>query len=184
MMMTIFKPTLMFSIQYSFGKIVVHQLVIDEIERWQRPGSKKYNKFGPGLLSDALGYCRACEIKFTEPAELERKKHHSIISAIENKIAEDEKSAPTSTADKDLLMLAKKHKAKLATQEQTLRTLSKRVIGAEMLLSFEDLIIDILEQKLMTKVEVLAGLETLARFNEKLRQEGKPKLMNALKTQP
>jgi hypothetical protein len=179
-MMTIFKPSIMFSATYSFGKLVVHQLVIEEIERWLRPESKKYKKFGKGLIEDALGYCRGMEVKFRTPAEQERKKYHGIMSGIESRLSDNQKSASASTTDKDLLVFAKKNNAKLATQEVTLRSLSKGVIGEDMLLSFEDLVVDAFSQTLLTKDEVLSELDTLSRYNESLRADGKTVIMIAL----
>jgi hypothetical protein len=179
-MMTIFKPSIMFSATYSFGKLVVHQFVIEEIERWLRPESKKYKKFGKGLIEDALGYCRGMEVKFRTPAEQERKKYHGIMSGIESRLSDNQKSASASTTDKDLLVFAKKNNAKLATQEVTLRSLSKGVIGEDMLLSFEDLVVDAFSQTLLTKDEVLSELDTLSRYNESLRADGKTVIMIAL----
>ena len=180
MMMTIFKPSIMFGATYSFGKLVVHQLVIGEIEQWLRPESKKNKKFGRGLIEDALGYCRDMEVKFKVPAEQERKKYHGIMSGIESRLSDNQKSASASAADKDLLVFAKKNNAKLATQELTLRSLTKGVIGEDMLLSFEDLVVDVFSQKLLTKDEVLRDLDTLSRYNESLRADGKAMLMAAL----
>jgi len=95
-------------------------------------------------------------------------------------LSENQKSASASAADKDLLVFAKKNNAKLATQELTLRSLTKGVIGEDMLLSFEDLVVDVFSQKLLTKDEVLRDLDTLSRYNESLRADGKAMLMAAL----
>jgi hypothetical protein len=57
-MMTLFKPLIMFGGKFSLGKVVVHKSVIDEIESWKKPGHQKLKKFGEQILDDILGWLR------------------------------------------------------------------------------------------------------------------------------
>ena len=40
-LMTLFKPTVMFAALYSFGKIKVHQCVIDQLQNWVDKNNQK-----------------------------------------------------------------------------------------------------------------------------------------------
>jgi len=179
-MMTIFKPSVMFTCKYTFGELAVHKSVISEIEKWLRPDSRKLKKFGKPLIEDALRYCSHLETDFQEPALAERGKYHRIMSGLENSLSESEKGMPTSTVDKDLLLYAKKHNASLATQEQTLRSLGKKMIEHHRILSFEDLVVDVIRQNLLTETEVRGDIEKLTRMGENLRNDGRQKIETAL----
>ncbi|MCX6116739.1 MAG: hypothetical protein NT027_04300 [Proteobacteria bacterium] len=179
-MMSIFKPSVMFKCKYTFGELAVHKSAITEIERWLRPDSKKLKKFGKPLIEDALRYCSSLETDFQEPALAEREKYHRIMSGLENGLLAAEKGMPTSTVDKDLLLYAKKHNASLATQEQTLRSLGRKVIAHDRILSFEDLVVDAIRQKLLTESEVRSDIDTLTRMGESLRTDGQHKIEAAL----
>ena len=179
-MMAIFKPTIMFKKKYSFGDLIVHQSVINEIERWQRSGSRKLAKFGEGLLKDALKYCYQFQGAIKEPAEAEKTKSFGIFSAIENRPSANQKGAPTSSTDKYLLLLAKKNDAKLATQEHTLQLLGARVLGKDGILSFEDLSIDLFAQGHMDKKIIEDGIDALQRMGESLRADGRRKILAAI----
>lgn len=173
MLMTTFCQTKMFDSKYSFGELEVHVSVIDELERWITRRGAKFTKFGQGLIEDALRYSRQHTGKLKELSDGERTKSHKTLAAMESRISPESKGADTSTTDKDLLTLAWKNKARLATQERTMRSLALRSLGKDALLSFEEMVVDLHKAGVLSTKEVKDGLDNLARFNESLRTDGK-----------
>jgi hypothetical protein len=80
----------------------------------------------------------------------------------------------TSKTDKDLLSLAWKNKANIATQERTMRSVGLRTLGPDRVLSFEELVVDLIQERKITAQDVADGLDALSRMNEKIdSQRGK-----------
>lgn len=179
--MAIFSASKMFNdATYTFGTFQVHEQTIDELRRWLRPGSRKLIKFGKDVIELAIEKSEAAGCGLKNLATDEFRKKALIYDAIETKLAETEKSADTSREDKLVLALADKHKCFLATQETTLRTLAKKVIGSR-LLSFEDLVCDLYGSGQITADDIKDGIGNLDYFKERLRGDQKFKVLAILK---
>lgn len=178
--MTLFDGTTMFNASYTHGNIEVHQSVIDELNGWIFPGSAKVKKFTEYLIRRSIAFCEGCTGNLNELTEPERLRSLAVLNAFEKTLPPGSKGSGTSRTDKELLNLARKNKAKLATQELTLRSLAPRSIPQEHLLSFEDLVADLFIQKVMSTEQILAGIKTLEDFKENLRQEGRKMLYDLL----
>lgn len=173
MMMTLFRPTVMFTATYSFGAIEVHRSVIEELEKWLERKGAKFKKFGQGIIEDALRYSKEHTGRLKELSEEERRKSHKVLAAMESSVSPENKGADTSATDKDLLTLAWKNKAKLATQERTMRAVALRSLGKDALLSFEEMVADLHKSGALSKKDVFDGVDNLNRFGESLRSDGK-----------
>ncbi|MBF0361960.1 MAG: hypothetical protein HQK49_13170 [Oligoflexia bacterium] len=150
---------------YLFGKIFIHQTVYDELSKWQKSVAKK-KKFGEGLINSMLEKCGAMVISEPILAEQEKTKYFHRILLLEKVLEDDEKSADTSSSDKTYLALAIKTKANLATQEKTLRNVSRKVLGEKRVFDFSDMIIDKFHQGQLDKQKVEDGLKNLAHYEE------------------
>jgi rRNA-processing protein FCF1 len=164
---------------YTFGKILIHQTVLDELEIWLRSGSKK-KKFGELFIKSMIDKC--CDLVVEEPvlADVEKTKYFGRIARAEKALSTDQKSSDTSAPDKMYLSIAIKLNANLATQERTLRNISKKAIGEKRLFSFSDMIIDRFKQQSISKDDVLNGFKNLDHYNEHLISGNKQKVLSAI----
>lgn len=165
---------------YSFGKIYVHQTVLAEISEWEYSGAKK-NKFGLGVIKSMITKCEELVLDGPTLADEEKNKIFRRISRVEQQLADEQKSSDTSEPDKMYLAVAHKLRANLATQERTLRSVSKKVIGEDRLFSFADMIIDRCEQKLIDKKKVEEGVDNLAYFDESFIRGNKKRILEEIK---
>jgi rRNA-processing protein FCF1 len=180
-MMTLFKPTKMFSHRYTFGKVVVHQMVIDELESWLQGNSLKKRKFGEHLITDAISHSESNTEDLHELTQSEMQKSIRYLSALESKLGMSEKGSDTSDTDKQMLSLARKNKSALATQELTMRSLAQKTLPGDKLKSFEDMVIELFRGGHLSKQEIKDGLDILFRYNENLLSEGKQSVLELLK---
>jgi rRNA-processing protein FCF1 len=167
-LMVLFKPLVMFTNTYSFAQIEVDQSVIDEMQNWLDRNNKKVQKFTRPIIEQAinLSMTQSGRLKGLTIEEMERS--HKLISAREAALKPEEKGMATSKTDKDLLSLAWKNKVKIATQERTMRSVGARTLGANRILSFEELVVDLIQERKITTQEVNDGLDAIARMNEKI----------------
>ena len=174
MLMVLFKPSVMFTNTYSFGKVEVHQSVIDEMQAWLDRNNKKVIKFTRPIIEQAIALStkQSGRLQSLPPEEMSRS--HRLISTKEASLGPDEKGLATSKTDKDLLAFAWKNKSKIATQERTMRSVGAKTIGSDRILSFEEFVVDLIKEKKITADEVNNGLDTISRMNEKIdAQRGK-----------
>lgn len=181
MMMTLFKPSIMFDHSYSFGKVVIHQLVIDELASWLEGNTLKKRKFGEHLIQDALSKseARAEPLKGLAPAEMQKSVRY--LSVLESKLGMNEKGTDTSDTDKEILSITRKNKAALATQELTMRSLAQKTLPGDKLKSFEDMVIELFKSGKLSKQDIQDGLDNLHRYNENLRTEAKQSVLDLIK---
>lgn len=182
-MMAIFKASVMFDAQYSFGKVEVHSCVIEELESWIKRRGAKLRKFGEPLISIAIEKATKRSGHLKEPTDQEYQKNNSYLTAIETRLAADMKGTDTSRTDKDLVALARKNGACLATQELTLRSLAIRSLTEKRVLSFEEMVVDLFKQGKISAEEVRDGISTLEKMGENLRTEGRKLLNDAIKSE-
>lgn len=178
--MTLFKQSKMFDAEYSFGEVEIHESVLAEIRRWIDHEGKKARKFGAQLLEDAIN--RASDhtgrLRGLDPAEMRRS--FKALSAMEAALEPHEIGSATSRTDKELLTLAWKNRANLATEERTMRSLGKRSLGKDRVFSFANLVVDLLQIGGISRGEVETGLDTLARYDERLPREEENEIRGAM----
>lgn len=158
----------MFTNTYSFGKIEVHQSVIDEMQAWLDRNNKKVQKFTRPIIEQAIALSIKQSGRLVSLTTEEMARSHRMISTKEASLGPEQKGLATSKTDKDLLAFAWKNKSKIATQERTMRSVGAMTIGNDRILSFEELVIDLIEEKKITPNEVSTGLDTISRMNERI----------------
>ena len=167
-LMALFKPSLMFTNNYSFGLVAVDQSVVDEMQNWLDKNNKKTQKFTRPIIENAISLSTHQVGRLMGLTIDEMNRSHKLISSREAALKPEEKGMATSKTDKDLLSLAWKNKAKIATQERTMRSVALRTLGQDRVLSFEELVADLIKERKITAQEVADGLDALNRMNEKL----------------
>lgn len=173
-LMVLFKSTIMFTNTYSFGQIEVHQSVIAEMQAWLDKNNRKAQKFTRPILEQAIALSTDQSGRLRELTSEEMKRSHKMISSKEVSLGPEEKGFATSETDKDLLASAWKNKTKLATQERTMRSIGAKTLGRDRILSFEELVVDLIQERKITAQEVTDGLDAIVRMNEKIdSQRGK-----------
>jgi hypothetical protein len=158
----------MFNNTYSFGKIEVHQSVIDEMQAWLDRNNRKVLKFTRPIIEQAIAFSIKQSGRLSSLTDAEMARSHRIISTKEASLGPEQKGLATSKTDKDLLAYAWKNKSKIATQERTMRSIGALTIGHDRILSFEELIVDLIEETKITTDDVTNGLEAISRMNEKI----------------
>lgn len=165
---------------YSFGKLYVHKTVFDELLKWETSTAKK-SKFGIELIRSMIEKCSDLMIENPVLADAEREKFFRRIGKVEQQLQPDQKSSDTSDPDKMYLAVTLKLNANLATQERTLRSISKKVIGENRLFSFDEMIIDRCKNNLFDKSKVQDGLSNLSHFDENFIKGNKAKILEEIK---
>lgn len=166
---------------YTFGKIFIHQTVLDELSLWLTSGAKK-KKFGTALITSMIQKCGEMVVEKPILAEQEEKKFFSRIRRIELALSDGERSTDTSRPDKMYLSLAMKLSANIATQEKTLRSISQKTIGSKRsVVSFTDMLLDRFKDKKIEPEEIRAGLDNLNHYDEGFIRGNKKKILDAIK---
>ena len=143
-LMTLFKPSVMFAAQYSFGKIKVHQCVIEQLQGWLDRNNQKVKKFTAPIIQDALRLAKTVSQNIKEPTDDQFKRSARYIAGKENSLNPEEKGMATDKVDQLLLILAYVNKAYLATQERTMTSVAKKTLPAGRVIRFEDLVLDLI----------------------------------------
>lgn len=156
----------MFTANYSFGTIKVHQCVIDQLQSWLDKNNKKVQKFNAGNIQIAIKLATAASGGIKEPTDDQFKRSVKIITAKENALNPSEKGMATDTVDQKLLILAYVNKAYLATQERTMTAIGSKTLPSGRILRFEDLVLDLKSIGQLSKDEIQTGLNSLDQFKE------------------
>jgi rRNA-processing protein FCF1 len=175
-LMTLFKSSLMFTANYSFGAVKVHQCVIDQLQSWLDNNNKKIQKFSAELVQQSLQLAKAASRGIKEPTDDQYKRSARYIAGKENGLSPNEKGMATDKVDQLLLILAYVNKAYLATQERTMTSIGKQTLPAGRVIRFEDLVLDLISQNLLSSEDIESGLTTLDHFKEKLDAEKRKKI--------
>lgn len=171
----------MFSETYEFGSVETHQIILDEISRWiNNPKSQKHIKFGKEILEKALELAQGCmgNLQDLTDEELTKKTHQ--YSSLEKKNPPKGAGKETSKEDKHILALAQKNKANIATQDMPLTSLSKRVTGEGRVYDFADMVLDLFNQKKLSKEDIEGGLYNLDHFNDRLSSKDNGRIIKAI----
>ncbi len=180
MMMVLFKPSIMFSNIYSFGHVEIHQSVIDEMQTWIDRNNRKAQKFTKPIIEQAIKLSQQHTGKLKQLTHEEMNRSHRTISSKEAKLEPHQKGFATSKTDKDLLAFAWKNQASLATQERTMRSIGELTLGKDRVISFEELVVDLIKNKKITKTEVTDGISAIENMNEYLHPERAKLIKTAL----
>ncbi len=167
LLMMLFKPSVMFTANYSYGKIKVHQCVVDQLQSWiNKKDSKKVARFTKEIIQDTINACEKLSKGIKEPTRPQFDRSIAYISKVEGELDSSQKGSATDRVDKLLLILAYANKAYLATQENTMTNIAKITLRPERVLRFEDLVLDLINLKLLSKVDIETGLHCLDSFEE------------------
>lgn len=167
-LMTLFKPTVMFAAVYSFGKIKVHQCVIDQLQNWVDKNNQKAKRFSIQILEQAIDLCKSVSKNIKEPTPDQFTRSAAYISKKERSLGSQQKSMATDKTDQLLLILAYVNKAHLATQEKTMTSVGELTLPPGSILRFEDLVLDLIKLNLLVSDDLKSGLYSLDSFKEKL----------------
>ena len=160
--------------------LVGSEMCIRDSTRWiKRPESQKHKKFGKEMLEKARDLALGCmgNIKDLAPDELRKKLHQ--YSSIEKKYPHQGPGKETSKEDKQILALAQKNQANIATLDKPLTALAPRVVGEGRVYDFTDMVIDLFKKGKLTKEEVKDGLHNLAYYDDKLSSKDTAKIIKA-----
>lgn len=158
---------------YSFGEILIHETVFDEISIWPK-SQLKLKKFTAPVIDSMIRKC--AELMESDPvlSPEEKVKYFRWITKTEDMLGDSEKSKSTSNPDKIYLSLAMKSKGNIATHEASLRSITKKTIGESKLFSVGKMIQDRTNNHLIADKQVLLdGLANLAEYDEKLMADDK-----------
>jgi hypothetical protein len=167
-LMTLFKPSVMFSANYTSGKVRVHQCVIDQLQNWIDKKNAKATRLTLPILEKAVSLCKPLSQNIKEPTPEQFKRSARYIANKEIGLPASEKGMATDIVDQKLLILAFVNNATLATQERTMTSIAGKTLPPGRVLRFEDLVLDLLNLSLLTSSDVEVGLESLDHFKEKL----------------
>lgn len=174
--MFLFKASIMFTADYSFGSIEIDTSVIEELQNWINKNNSKLKKFGLPNVQDMINYCNKQTGRLKEPSTAEMTRSKKTLANIESKLPSTNGSA-TSNTDKRLLTMAWKHKAHLVTMDLAVRQTALRSLpSGSKLLSFYDLAEDLFKLKHLSINDITSGLEILAKYNEDLDLDSENKL--------
>jgi tellurite resistance protein len=170
--------TLLEGPDYSFGKLLIHQTVLDEIQSWSK-SSLKIRKFTLPIIQSMISKCASLAVSTPNLSDDEKNKYFRRISRTEDTLGASEKSQATSSSDKMYLALAIKSNGNIATHETSLRSITKKSIGEGRLFSVGRMIEDRKKQGLLTKQDIQDGILNLSHYNECLMNEDN-RVVNAI----
>jgi hypothetical protein len=158
---------------YTFGKLVIHETVLNEIKKWQN-SSLKIKRFTLPIIISMIAKCTQLVVSTPQLPQPERDKYFRWISRAEEELDDSDKSETTTFADKMYLALAFKCKGNIATHETSLRSITRKTIGNERLFSVGKMIEDRRISGFITDKNILLdGLSNLEQFDEKLMRDDK-----------
>lgn len=155
---------------YSFGQLLIHETVYNEILIWPK-SNLKIKKFGLPLIQSMLKKCGELAVPTPIVPDAEKEKLFRRISKAEESLDTTERSQATSKADKMYLAIAIKSKGNIATHEASLRSITKKTIGENHLFSLGRMIEDRNRHGLLKKQDILDGIANLKHYNENLMKE-------------
>lgn len=155
-------------------RLVVHTLVKEEVHQLRRDPNK-VSRLGPVLDFVVKSVPTDTSLKGFGNQLQEDQQHRRII-AIEQTLPAGKVSAGSSHRDRRFLILAKRNRSKLLTNEGTLYHLSEALIGVDAALRLSDTLAEALSLGLVTSEQLQTGLDQLAGYGERLRFEYAKKL--------
>ena len=180
-LMSTFKPSVMFAFKYSFGAVEIHSSVIEEIENWIKRNGEKLRKFGLQFLEFVLEWCRKHTGQLEDVPEPQLSQGIKYLDTLESHLSPDLKGLATSRVDRHLLVLAFRRGVALATQELTLRSLAKRSLNdPKRIISFEDMLREILIERALTPQEARDCLSTLEKRDEHLLKGERKRILDLI----
>lgn len=155
---------------YTFGQLLIHETVYNEILIWPK-STLKVKKFTLPVIESMIKKCGELAVQAPEVPDAEREKLFRRISRAEDSLEPTERSQATSKADKMYLAIAIKSKGNIATHEASLRSITKKTIGENHLFSLGRMIEDREKHGLLKKQDILDGIANLNHYSENLMKE-------------
>lgn len=163
-------PILLEGKDYTFGKLLIHETVLNELRNWES-SKLKIKKFTLPVIQSMITKCASLSVATPKLTDDERVKFFRRISRTEENLEYSEKSEVTSSPDKMYLSLAMKSSGNIATHETSLRSITKKTIGEPRLFSIGRMIEDRNKQSLLDKQQIIDGKDNLSYYGEFLMRE-------------
>ncbi|MBK8202606.1 MAG: hypothetical protein IPK68_09930 [Bdellovibrionales bacterium] len=172
----------MFDADYSHGKIRIHPCVPEQIDRWVNAKNRKVTKFGEAMLKDISAKAAQYSSGIKEPTSEQLTRSKRILTNIEDQLDQNDIGAAADHVDQLLLTLAYVNKAYLATQERTMTMVGQKSLPSGVVIRFEDMVLDLISLKKLTKDEVDTGLHSVDHYGERLDSSKRAAIAKAAKS--